>query len=551
MPRASALLGGDDDNRFIAGSSFLIVDDFSGMRTMLSGALRNCGANPRLIDLAGDSREALHLMGAKHYDVVICDYNLGEGQNGMQLLEEARYRQLVGPACCWLMISADKTLETVMETAEAQPDAYLLKPVTEAVLAARIRRIRRRKEAFREVNRAVLSGEYRQAISLCEERAAADRANALDLLRLKCDLMLRSGQWQKARGFYEQVLAAREIPWAQLGLARTYLAAGDPATACDLLEQLVSRSPNYLAAYDLLAETCDLLAMNEKAEHILERALSLSPRSHSRQRAMGELALALGKLERAEKAFRLAVQLAEHSVLKSPDSYLGLARVLGARGKAQEALEILKQMREAFDDERAMLKARNVECRLLEEAGERSRAQEAARELVQLLERCDASALGPAAMRDIADTLLRLGETDKALQLLRTEVMNAPEDDANLDAVRQILHRQGLSAQGDELVERSRQEAIEMMNSSALLSHAGDLEAAIGRMREALERMPRNVRMLLNTVHLLLSHMEQAGSDPQLVREARRHLQSARQLAPGEPRQAELLSRLEALGSTA
>ncbi len=549
MLQITSLLSQEDENRFIASSSFLIIDDFSGMRTMLSGVLRNCGANPKAISFAADGREALHQLGSQRYDVVLCDYNLGTGQNGMQVLEEARHRQLIGPSCCWLMVTADKTVETVMGTAEAQPDAYLIKPVTEAVLVSRINKIKMRKDAFKDIDQAILGQEYSRAIQLCDERAAIDKANAIELLRLKCELLTRTGQAEKARSFYEKLLAAREIPWAQLGLAKAFLQLGDPDTACELLEQLVNRSRSYLEAYDCLAETYRQLVLPEKAEHIIERALSLSPRSHTRQRMMGEMALASGKLERAEKAFRQAIQLAEFSVYKSPDSYIGLARVVHGRGNPQEALNILDQMNKVFDSDEAALQAKSLECRIFADNGNDPQTKKSTAELLQLLERGESGRLGPQVARNIAETLLQLGQTEKALQLLRTEVMNNPEDPANLEAVRQILRKQGLTDEGNELVENSRREAIEMMNSSALLSRSGDFQTAVSKIRQALEMMPRNVRLLFNAAHIMLSHMERTGSDPQLLRETRRLLASANIHAPGEPRHNELMIRLEALST--
>ena len=549
MLQITSLLSQEDENRFIASSSFLIIDDFSGMRTMLSGVLRNCGANPKAISFAADGREALHQLGSQRYDVVLCDYNLGTGQNGMQVLEEARHRQLIGPSCCWLMVTADKTVETVMGTAEAQPDAYLIKPVTEAVLVSRINKIKMRKDAFKDIDQAILGQEYLRAIQLCDERAAIDKANAIELLRLKCELLTRTGQAEKARSFYEKLLAAREIPWAQLGLAKAFLQLGDPDTACELLEQLVNRSRSYLEAYDCLAETYRQLVLPEKAEHIIERALSLSPRSHTRQRMMGEMALASGKLERAEKAFRQAIQLAEFSVYKSPDSYIGLARVVHGRGNPQEALNILDQMNKVFDSDEAALQAKSLECRIFADNGNDPQTKKSTAELLQLLERGESGRLGPQVARNIAETLLQLGQTEKALQLLRTEVMNNPEDPANLEAVRQILRKQGLTDEGNELVENSRREAIEMMNSSALLSRSGDFQTAVSKIRQALEMMPRNVRLLFNAAHIMLSHMERTGSDPQLLRETRRLLASANIHAPGEPRHNELMIRLEALST--
>lgn len=550
MPPITPLLARDDENKSIAHSSYLIIDDFSGIRTMLSGILRSAGVQPRAIDFAADGREALYQLNAKRYDVVLCDHNLGTGQNGMQVLEEARYKKMIGPSCCWLMITADKTLETVMGTAEAQPDAYLLKPVTEVVLLSRIRRMKARKEAFNDIDLAMMAHDYYRAISICEQRATTDKANAVDLLRLKCELLIHVGQTDQARGFYEKMLATRDQPWAQLGLAKIHLQLGEYDVSCELLEQLINRSRHYLEAYDCLAQTYRRLKQGEKAEHILERALALSPLSHARQRAMGESALANGKHERAEKAFRMAIQLGEFSVHKSTDSYLGLAKALSARGNSAEALNTLDKMVKVFDNEATKLLSKSVECRILVDNGDLKRAQQQAEEVVRLLDRGNTDHLGPVATRDMAETLLMLGQRDKAIELLRTEILNNPDDPANIEAVRQIFQNQGLSDEGNEMVEATRAQAVEMMNSSVLLSRSGDFSHAIAKMRQALEIMPRNVRLLLNSAHLLISHIEKTGADPALIREARRHLLTANACAPGEPRFSDLMSRLETIATT-
>ena len=104
-----------------ASKSYLIVDDFVGVRQLLRESLRNLGA--RNIDQASSGGEAMNLLGRIRYDVVLCDYNLGEGTNGQQVLEEARQRNLLNPSSVWMMVSAEKSTESVMGAAEHQPDA--------------------------------------------------------------------------------------------------------------------------------------------------------------------------------------------------------------------------------------------------------------------------------------------------------------------------------------------------------------------------------------------------------------------------------------------
>lgn len=549
MINSNPFLPKGDDGKLIANSTFLVIDDFLGMRGMLTTVLRNCGANPKSIDTASNGQEAISLLGKKKYDVVLCDFNLGAGQNGMQILEEAKYKSLIGPSCCWIMVTAEKTTDTVMGTAEIEPDAYLIKPVTETILSSRIQKINAKKKTFVEIDRAIAVRDYLKAIRLCEERAAFDKANAVELLRLKCNLLMQSGQSDKARAAYESLLATRDVPWAQLGLAKTFMQAGDFESARDLLEQLVDNNRSYLEAYDCLAESYQALGEGDKAENILERALALSPNSHTRQRTMGEISLKSGKLERAEKAFRKTVSLAEHSVRKTPDAYLGLAKTMSAKANPQEALRVLEQMNKKFDGDEVRLKSKTVEGLVYHQNGDPLKAQRVAKELSAMIESTNIKT-DPASTREMAELLLAAGEQEKGLSLLQAEIMNNPEDKANLASVREVLRKSNLSERCDELVEASRKEAIEMMDAGALLAKEGKFEEAIEKMRNAIEKMPRNVRLLLNATHIMIAYMERNGTDPNMIREARRNLLSANQLSPNESRFSPLMSKLDALGSS-
>ena len=70
---------------------FLVVDDFSDFRSSVKGMLGQMAAQH--IDIAANGEEALSLCRKTRYDVILHDYNLGEGKNGQQVLEELPARQ--------------------------------------------------------------------------------------------------------------------------------------------------------------------------------------------------------------------------------------------------------------------------------------------------------------------------------------------------------------------------------------------------------------------------------------------------------------------------
>jgi len=521
--------------------NFLVIDDFQGMRGMLRDILRGCGA--KVVDMAGHGAEAVSMLEKRKYDVVLCDFDLGAGKNGQQILEEAKVRHLVGPACAWVMVSAEKTADMVIGAAEYQPDAYLIKPITEAILRSRLERIWGRKEAFRDIDRAMAAKDYLKAIRLCDARLETDRANASELLRVKCQLLVESGEVEQAKALCESILAQREVPWARVGLGRALLQAGDHAAAKAALQKAVEDNRSYLEAYDWLAKALQASGEHDKAEEVLERAVKLSPNSVTRQKSLGDVALSLGKLDSAEKAFRKSVTLGEHSVLRSPDTYLGLAKTCSAKANPDEALRVIASLGKTFDSEEVRLKAVAAEGMVHHQNGDPLKARKAAQELGRLLAEGGAKPDSGTAM-DMAKLMLATGEKEAAVALLQEEVKNNPENPGLLDQVRQVFTQANMGEEGAVLVESSRQEAIDLMNHGVLLAKDGKLAEAVEWLRDAREKMPMNVRMLFNFAHVAISHLKQAGPNPELADEAHDCLLRANRLAPGDKRFAQLVQLL-------
>ena len=66
----------------------LIVDDFAEMRSSLRNMLTPFDAND--ISMASTGEEAIELIAHNKFDIIMCDYNLGDGKDGQQVLEEAK-----------------------------------------------------------------------------------------------------------------------------------------------------------------------------------------------------------------------------------------------------------------------------------------------------------------------------------------------------------------------------------------------------------------------------------------------------------------------------
>jgi tetratricopeptide (TPR) repeat protein len=529
-----------------AGKNYLVVDDFVGIRQLLRESLRSLGA--RNIDQASSGGEAMGLLSRIRYDVVLCDYNLGEGKNGQQVLEEARVRNLVNPSTVWLMVSAEKSVESVMGAAEHQPDAYLIKPITEGVLLTRLNRIWHKKQVFRMIDQAYAEKDYLRAARLCDERIAHDRIHELDLLRMKARLMEKSGQPDRAREVYERVLEQREYQWARAGLAKIRMANGEFEQARQIFQGVIAENRYYIDAYDQLAGAYQNMGKMEEACAILERAAKLSPNSVLRQRNLGNIALKLGNMQMAEKAFRKCMEIGEYSIMKTPDAYLGLARVYGQKNDPKEAVRLLLAAQREFAAEHPdmLLRSKITEGLVYHESGDYRRARQAGDELEQMLketpERPDT-----AACLELATLLFAVGVKEAPVELLCYVIRNNHDNPLLLEEVQAIFDKARMGDEGLALIRSSKKEASDLMNQGVLLWKTGKLAEAVEWMRNARKAVPNNQRILFNAAQIMVSYMQQHGFEEQMHFEAAEVLHHVDRLLPGQQRFAQLMEQLAQL----
>jgi tetratricopeptide (TPR) repeat protein len=529
-----------------ADKNYLVVDDFVGVRQLLRESLRSLGA--KNIDQASSGGEAMGLLARIRYDVVLCDYNLGDGKNGQQVLEEARVRNLVNPSTVWLMVSAEKSVESVMGAAEHQPDAYLIKPITEGVLLTRLNRVWHKKQIFRLIDQAYAEKDYLRAARLCDAAIEAHKAHEIDLLRMKAKLMEKSGEPVKAREVYERVLEQREYQWARAGIAKIRMANGEFEQARQAFQSVIAENRYYIDAYDQLALAYQNMGKLDEACAILERAAKLSPNSVQRQRNLGNVALKLGNVQMAEKAFRKCIAIGEYSIMKTPDAYLGLARVCGQKNDPKEALQLLLQAQREFaaDHPDIALRSKITEGLVYHESGDYRRARKAGDELEALLNATEDRPDVPTCL-ELATLLFAVGVKDAPVELLCYVIRNNHDNPLLLEDVQKIFDKARLGDEGLELIRASKKEATDLMNQGVLLWKTGKLKDAVEWMRQARKKVPNNQRILFNAAQILVSHMQQHGYDAALSAEAYEVLHHVDRLLPGQQRFAQLMEQLAQL----
>jgi two-component system chemotaxis response regulator CheY len=116
---------------------FLIVDDFSTMRRIVRGLLKEMGCNNA--DEAEDGAVALGMLKAAKYDFVVSDINM-PNMNGFDLLKAVKAEPSLKHIPV-LMVTAEARKEDIVLAAQSGAAGYIVKPFTKATLEEKVQKI--------------------------------------------------------------------------------------------------------------------------------------------------------------------------------------------------------------------------------------------------------------------------------------------------------------------------------------------------------------------------------------------------------------------------
>ncbi|MDQ2780524.1 MAG: chemotaxis response regulator CheY [Pseudomonadota bacterium] len=116
---------------------FLIVDDFSTMRRIVRGLLREMGCNNA--DEAEDGAVALQMLRDHRYDFVVSDINM-PNMNGFDLLKAIKADDSLRHLPV-LMVTAEARKEDIVMAAQSGAAGYIVKPFTKATLEEKVQKI--------------------------------------------------------------------------------------------------------------------------------------------------------------------------------------------------------------------------------------------------------------------------------------------------------------------------------------------------------------------------------------------------------------------------
>lgn len=517
----------------------LVVDPNPGIRANLQNMLNQSGISR--VEYAVNAGTAIKQLGRRGYDVILCEYDLGggsgngsEGQDGQQLLEDLRHHKLIPPWAIFIMLTSEAAYDKVVSAAELSPTEYILKPFTAEVLNQRIQRALVRRTAMLPAYQQIAQGNPHAAIRTCIEAARTQPRHAVDFARLRAELHVSLKEYEQAEGVYRQLIAARPLGWARLGLARSLVFQNRVDEGVELLEQLVRDNPRLMAAYDLLARCYEERGDHAQAQKTLEEAVGISPHMVRRLRKLGEVALETGDVAAAEKSFKQVVTRSRYSEFRNPEDHVNLVKALVRKGDQQAAVGVIRDLERSLRGTPELDACMAISGALLHDAnGNRPGAIADLRSAVTAVRA--GSALSPNLKVGLTRSLLEHRLDEEASEVMLT-AMNGQDGGVTAQQAMNVFVKAGRPDLADGMGKQLRAQAQILLGVADEKRNMGDVRGAVQTLLEALHMAPGNLQVMIAVVGGILRQIMEMGWDHPLAGLCTEQLEHIRALDPAHPR---------------
>jgi len=533
----------------LKNKSVLIVDDYDKMRMLIREMITPLG--PSKVVLARNGKDAIDQLEKSNFDIVFCDYKLGSGKDGQQVLEEARHRNLLSYTAIFIIITTENTSKMVMGAIDYLPDDYISKPFTQSQIQARLEKASRKKAELEEVVRAMGSRNFSKALMICDQRLQEKRNGQTELQKIKGELLCKLGRLDEAEKFYIDLLAERNIPWVRLALGKVYFQKAEYTDAEVQFESLVNENPAYVHALDWLADTLEKLGQSERSQGMLERALDLSPKSPGRQRKLAATAFKNGDYEMAEEAYENAIKEGRNSCFGDLSDFAGLTKSLICQDKTEQAIgkidSINKDYKHNPDAQFFSALSKSI---LYREINDLNQCEDNLEVVFKALNKRVGS-LDVETALDITQTCLAVENDELTTKIVKQLINDHSENEEVLNKVRSLYENAGRLDEANEIIQGTREEIIKINNEGVKMVRDGKLEQSINFFIQAAKGMPNNATINFNAAYSMIKQMKKTGEFGKYFSLSQRFMEQGHKVDPANQKYFQLLKLTEELNDEA
>lgn len=343
-----------------------IVEDNATARASLRSHILPTG----LFDVSsfGSGTELKAALRTQHFEVILLDFHLGTGKNGVAWVQELRQSRFIKPSTGIIFITSDRLPQTIGQIIDVHPDLLIIKPYSIGTLTRQLEHYMTYRGFVSNVLASLDKGDTKHALSQLARLAQENVPRRLqsDVTKLQARLLYEDRQYVRAQQLYEAVLTqSDQVLWAQWGRIKCQYASGNYGVCSEQLAALLNVNLARDQAFEWLACLCYEQEAYSQAEHYLDNIKSSDlsvPATrlktltyHKQNRVLEGIELLQKKraMNRSAKdafndfTFTLAefyLQLAEESPVTNREESLSQARKLvGIAGRSQHDQQLTQK----------------------------------------------------------------------------------------------------------------------------------------------------------------------------------------------------------------
>lgn len=493
----------------------LIIDDQTLVHDTLTAALTELGVVN--IKYAENAYYALRLCEKTQFHVVLCAFNVKSDKDGFHLLEEMKFKGYVNKRTVLIFLSADTAESVVNSIVELQPDDFWAKPLTPQHIKTRLAQTLDVKKVLYNLYAAFDNNQYSKAIYYAERHLLEPKLAKyhLNLMRMKGESFLHLREYVEAERYFSALLKKYKLSWVYMGYVHALLKQNKLEQIQELLASLQDKPETRFATYDLLAEYYIDRQDYELAYAEMQKAAKLSPRNIERNKKLWDLARLVHDHEGQFKATQAMAKYAKNSIHDSPDLILNVIRsgidyastlmsdqanrIIGQTERILTDFEANPQHKSQLKEQLAIIRARIHN--LKEEP-----------ELAGRLVDAQVSLKGSPSLEDNLDKVKvfhELGRREDALIMLSAVQQQIAGDNLTGQVIncyieQEIQQRSEIFFTAKQLNEM----AVEHFNRKRF-------DAAMGVLEQAATLSPKNARIMLSRLTVLVAIFRKDGLTPE------------------------------------
>ncbi len=501
----------------LAKKNTLIIEDFTEFARSVRTMLYSLGNQS--VEIVSNAEDAIEACRKNKYDILLSDYNLGEKKDGQQLLEELMAFGLLSSNCIFIMLTAENTSAMVMGAIEHQPDNYVAKPFTAALLKSRIAKAVEKKESLSSITRYMLKKNWSEAINQCRLTASEKPKYRMSCLRSEYKCLKTQNKLDQALALSLKIIADREVPWALQAVGEIYFLQKKYDKAINVFKNMTNKYPMNLEAYDWLAQTQQSLGQSIDAQETLNIAIQKAPKVVKRQKSLGSIAEQNEDFNVMSQAFRQAIYQGKHSAFSSPEEYVKLAHGLknqisknskdSGNSSSQdkmviEAEQTFKQLENKFQNDTGTIIRSNIAHAAFSQSINNKDDVEKYSSKAKLMFDQFEGILSPQVSLEMSKYLKEI-EQDEFAEIIIREAVQQNCD--NKEFIEQISN----FTQDKELIQKCKQ-AAQQNEKGVFYFRKNEFKVAIEHFEKAFFFSPKNINIALNYTQALLK-LSQSSKD--------------------------------------